>query len=275
MKFVVMLLVLFVRRLNLVWPEWLAKRSWRARLDLWQQRFEQSAALPRWLFSVLLPALLVMLVFYVLSNILWGLPAWVAGFFLLLWLWGTESESNQLDALLAYGRLQDWPAVDQLVDASVLQEAADKDYRLDQRVLVVGTETLFASIFWLILLGYWACFFYLVNRLYLLHNQHKGEEEVAIAQALHDVLMFPVARLLVVCMALVADYQAVMQAVKGQWWSASNEGLLLTASQAINSEATSDEDADVLLRLEKMHGVLMRAMALWLVIAAIWVLLVV
>lgn len=274
MKFVIMLLVLFLRKLNINWPSWLANRSWQNLLMSYQQQFEQKSTVVSWLLLVFAPSLLVLLVFSGVSHWFWGLLGWAMAFILLMWMWGAESESNQIDALLAYGRLQDWEAFNQLVNQSELKNTNASAQQLDQRVLLAGAETLFASIFWLVVLGYWAFFFYLVNRAFCLHEHKAGEEEQSIAQAVHEVLMFPIARLLVVCIALVADYSTVMHQVKGKLLSAPNSELLLSASQGVNSNRSNLDEQQTLNHLEQMHGVLMRAMALWLVMGAVWILLV-
>jgi AmpE protein len=278
MKLLVLLLVLALRRLDLAWPAWLLgeDRVRRWLLPFWQ-RLGQSSSPLHWGLGVLLPALLVALLFYALGQILWGIPGWFAGALLLLWLWGGESEFRQVEELLALGRMQDRERLYAMAQDS-FQVSPGRDFfaRLQDSFFLRDARVLFASIFWLILLGYWAVFLYLVNRLYL---QCLGDEETEgnrLAARLDLVLFYPVARLLVVCLALTSDFQQVMGAVRGRLLALPSETLLhlaVTGVLAHSERAGDDALSRQMERLEVLHAAMLRTLALWLVIAAVWVML--
>lgn len=274
MKFIVLLVVLGLRRLDLHWPHWLVvKQRLEAQLPGWRQ--PATKPLLSWLLAVLLPTLVIALVLALLDRVLWGIPSWFAGGLLLLWLWGAKSEFRQVEELLALGRLGDRAGVERLAAENFAVPAGAHFFRrLQQRFLMRDARVLFASIMWLMLLGYWAVFLYLANRLFVARVQ---PERNNLARLLDEVMFYPVARLLVICLALTADFRAVMHAVAGQWLHASGEQLLQLAAtgvQASTATDTGDELPRETARLEQLHAALLRALALWLVVAAVWVMLV-
>lgn len=278
MKLLVLLLVLALRRLELAWPAWLLGedrvRRW---LEPFWQRLGQLPAPVHWGLGVLLPSLLVALLFHGLGEILWGIPGWFAGALLLLWLWGGESEFRQVEELLALGRMQDRERLHAMAQDS-FQVSPGRDFfaRLQDSFFLRDARVLFASIFWLILLGYWAVFLYLVNRLYLQCMSDGNMEGDSLAARIDEVLFYPVARLLVVCLALTSDFQQVMGAVRGKLLDLPSEALLhlaVTGVLAHSGRAGDEALSQQMERLEVLHATMLRTLALWLVMAAIWVML--
>lgn len=274
MKFIVLLVVLGLRRLDLPWPHWLVvKHRLEAQLPGWRQ--PATKPLLTWFLTVLLPALVIAVVLTLLDSLLWGGPAWFVGGLLLLWLWGAKSEFRQVEKLATLGRLGDRAGVEALAtEAFAVPAGAGFFQRLQKRFLMRDARVLFASIMWLMLLGYWAVFLYLANRLFVARLRPEPNN---LARLLDEVMFYPVARLLVVCLALTADFRAVMQAVAGQWLGASGEQLLYLAAtglQAATPAETGNELQRETARLEQLHAALLRALAMWLVVAAVWVMLV-
>src|SRR5690606_40080376 len=98
------------RRLDFTWPQWMLDRHRVSHvLDRWRDKVEPFGlgGVPRWLVLVALPVLAVALVLGLLHEILWGLPGFIAGGLLLLWLLGGESEFRQVDDLLVRSRMND------------------------------------------------------------------------------------------------------------------------------------------------------------------------
>lgn len=275
MKLLVLLVVLALRRLELNWSAWLLGEARLARPLLpWWQKLAGLPATLHWCLAVLLPTLLLALAFHGLQILLWGLLGWLAGAVLLLWLWGAESEFRQVEALLAVGRMQDKASLEAMA-ADSFQVPPGRNFfpRLQDAFLLRDARVLFASIFWLILLGYWAVFLYLANRFYL---QRMQPGESSLAAGLDLVLFYPVARLLVLCLALVSDYQQVMAAVRGKLWDLPSEALLHLAIGGVLSHSGAVAESDLaqqMDRLELLHAALLRTLALWLVMAALWIML--
>lgn len=245
----------------------------RVLLPCWQ-RLGDAASRLHWLLAVLLPSLLMAALFYVLGELLWGLLAWGAGALLLLWLWGAESEFRQLEELLALGRMQDREGLEAMAqDSFQVSPGANFFARLQSSFFLRDARVLFASIFWLILLGYWAVFLYLLNRCYL--HVFKASDD-SLAAGLDRIMFYPVARLLVLCLALASDYQQVMAAVKGRLLALpSNELLQLAVAGVLarSGETSADVLAQQMDRLEVLHATMLRTLALWLVLAAVWIML--
>src|SRR5690606_21792317 len=109
MKLLVLLVVLGLRRLDVMWPAWLAGGGQMERLQQAISKLlaDSSPDLLAWTVRVALPSLLVAIVMLVLQDWLWGLAGWVVGGVLLLALLGPESEFRHLDDMLVRGRMND------------------------------------------------------------------------------------------------------------------------------------------------------------------------
>lgn len=276
MKLLVVLLVLALRRLEITWPEgWSGEgRVGRWWLPYWQ-RLGAGHTAWHWLLAVVLPASILALIFHGLSQVLWGFPVWVAGALLLLWLWGGESEFRGMESLLALGRMGDHERLFQAANERFQVPAGENFFaRLQQRFLMRDARVVFASIFWLMLLGYGAVVLYLVNRLYLRHYQ---PGDTSLAAGLDTLLFYPVACLMVLCLALASDFQRVMASVKEHWRGLDGEMLLQQAVIGALSHCLvvgENEFQQHLDRLEVLHATLLRTLALWLVIASVWTMLI-
>ncbi len=274
MKLLAILVVLALRRLELSWPEWLQSRDRISRgVSPWWALLGKKSSWWHWGLAVLLPTLVVAAIFYLLQWVAWGLFGWLLGIALLLWLWGGASEFRQIDQLLVLGRLHNQEALEQQAERLFDVSPGDDFYkRLQRRFLLRDARVVFASIFWLVLLGYWAAFLYLLNRIYIRHLQPTSGGFI---ERLDYVLFYPVSRLLVLCIALASDFNRVTIGVKGHWLDWPGERLLSVAMY--NAFSVSEEDKVLtteLEKLERLHTLLLRALALWLVMAAVFVMLV-
>ncbi|MCH8543321.1 MAG: hypothetical protein LAT61_07115 [Alcanivorax sp.] len=313
MKLVVLLVVLALRRLDMAWPQaFLGRERFAQMLAPWRARVDDMGLPPalapivRWLLLVLVPVIVVALLMCLLHNVLWGLPGFIAGGVLLLWLLGAESEFRQQEDLLARGRMNDPDEFAETAERHfgvdegeygqeheqeheyeayqepVLAGPAQPGYfaRLYRRILRQDALQLFATVFWLIALGYWAALLYVLNlTLVRDENTHgsEAESEPSPARLLHMALFWMPSRLLVLCLALAGNFGRVADAVSGRVWRLDDgEALLGKALEgALDKPApdasTQDQFQAGVDRLEELQGVLLRCLAIWLILAAVWI----
>lgn len=276
MKLIVLLVVLALRRLDIVWPSWLrdvnpvhlAMRRWVP---------QHAGDGPAWLLGVLLPAVLVTLVMAWLDQVAWGLPGWLVGGGLLLWLLGTESEFRQLDELVVRARMDDEEEFGALArDRFAMSDTvASEGYlqRLCRQVSEHEAGTLFATVFFFITLGYGAAVLYVLNR-WLANSDAPGHQWAKICDAAFYWLP---ARLLVLALALGGDFRRVMEAVEARLWQFDEPDLFADAMQAaldVDGDELAPELSSMVPVLEDLQALLLRVLAIWLIFAALWVLLV-
>lgn len=284
MKLLILLVVLALRRMELDWPAWLSGRE----RFLWLTAPLASAAASlgaggfvAWLLRVALPALVAGLLLALLHGMLWGLAGWLAGGLLLLWLLGTESESRLVDDMLVRGRMNDPDGLSEIARESfgVSGSADDEGWfsRLYDRILGREAHHLFATIFWLVALGYWAAVLYVLN-LALVRQADAEDTALEPARLAHTALFWLPGRLLILCLALAGDWHRVTGAVNSRLWELSEtEPLLQDALRAALDRDDIEEPGSLqaaMDALEAEQGLLLRCLALWLLLAAVWVLLV-
>lgn len=281
MKLLVLLVVLGLRRLDVVWPAWLAGGGQMERLQQAIGRLlaDSSPDLLAWTVRVALPSLLVAIVMLVLHGWLWGLPGWIAGGVLLLALLGPESEFRLLDDMLVRGRMNDPDTLGNLASEhfGAQGKPGDSGYFADlmMRILHRDSGHLFATVFFLMALGYWAAFFYLANRWLMSRSSVPGQR----AAATVDAAMFWLpSRLLILVMALAGDFRRVMDAVDGRMLQLEDNHQVLEDATIAALDLGEAPDPDDLPAgvdmLEALQSLLLRCLALWLILAAIWIMLV-
>lgn len=281
MKLLILLVVLGLRRIELAWPAWLIDPARFARLLLPLGDLAGAVRLAgvlRWALMVALPAVVIGGLIAWLHCVLWGLPGWIAGGLLLLWLLGPGSESRQVDDLLVRGRMNDAEGVAEtaaLFDVDAAPGDTGFYSRLGRSILHREAGHLFATIFWLITLGYWAALLYVLNHFVVrVGDRDDGCRETAVV--LHTALFWIPGRLLVLCMGLAGNWQRVSGAIAGRFWQLDDTTPLLdeAMSAALEHDGTEPGDLQAAMdRLEDQQGLLLRCLALWLLLAALWVLL--
>lgn len=296
MKLVVLLVVLALRRLDFAWPgAFLRRERFSEALAPLRDRVE-GVGLPavlRWAVLVLVPVAVVALLLCLLHGFLWGLPGFIAGGVLLLWLLGAESEFRQQESLLERGRMNDPEAFSEAAerhfgmrgDVDDAGDAEQPDYftRLYRRIVRQDARQLFATVFWLIALGYWAALLYVLNLTLVREESLRGEAfdesapEPSPARLMHTALFWLPSRLLVLCLALAGNFGRVADAVSGRVWKLDDgeallddalEGALEKPDPAAQAQDRLQAGVD---RLEELQGVLLRCLAIWLILAAIWI----
>lgn len=280
MKLIVLLLVLALRRLDIQWPAWLLDRHRvRHALAPLAQRADESG-LPEglaWALVVLPLVITVLLVFLLLDGALWGLLSLLAGMAVLLWLMGPVSEFRAVDEIMALGRMNDAEAFAGRAE-EVFQAPSDITQHgyfdnLMQRVLHREARYLFATVFYLVTLGLPMAVLYVLNR-WLAGHQGPGSET---ARTLDTALFWLPARLLILALALAGDFRRVMDAAGAQLWRLDESDSVLASAMdaALDMPVEDPDDFQAGLdRLASAQSLLQRALALWLIMAALWVVLV-
>jgi AmpE protein len=281
MKLLILLVVLALRRLEIDWSRSFTEPGRFAPLLALVSSAAASLNLAgglRWALMVLLPAAVVAWLICLLEGLLWGLPAWIAGGALLLWLLGARSEVRLVDDMLVRGRMNDTEGLVALASEQFGVEGDPKDPAfvsdLSRQILFREAHHLFATIFWFALLGYFAAMAYVLNYC-LLRLGDEEEKARDVAGVLHTALFWLPARLLVVCLALAGDWHRVMSACEGRLWQMADSETLLEdcLDAALGRSADNDGSLPAAVdRLEGLQGLLLRSLALWLLFAAGWVL---
>jgi len=276
MKLLVILLVLALRRRDGGWPLWLTREERHQRLI---DRLSPGGGALAWWLAVALPTLLVALLFSWLCGLAGALLTLVLGSVLLLWLIGVESEFRRMDTLLVRGRMNDRDALAgsaaQAFDALPLNEpagAADEHAwfnDLGDR-FVLRAADLFAVLFWVTVLGFGAALLFVLNRAWLQRHPEGNDW----ARSLDTALAWIPSRLTTLALALVGHFGMVAKAVSGRIWRLDDSRGLQTraADAAIGGDADGDEPAFQagVNRLEGLQELMLRALAVWLIFAALW-----
>ena len=274
MKLLVILLVLALRRRDGGWPLWLTREERHQRFI---DRLSPGGGALAWWLAVALPTLLVALLFSWLCGPVGALLTLLLGGGLLLWLIGVESEFRRMDTLLVRGRMNDRDALAgsaaRAFDTGPLDDVPDSERAwfndlADRFVLRAGD--LFAVLFWVTVLGFGAALLFVLNRAWLRrHPEHSDW-----ARSLDIALAWIPARLTALALALVGHFGMVAQAVSGRIWRLDDSRGLLTlaADAALGGDADSDEPAFQagVNRLEALQELMLRALAVWLIFAALW-----
>ncbi|EKF74242.1 inner membrane protein AmpE [Alcanivorax hongdengensis A-11-3] len=276
MKILLLLVVLGLRRLDIHWPAWLMDEQRHDRwLQAWAARFGQGMLL--WWLAVVLPSVLLTLLFAYGDSIGFLLLLLVPAGILLLWLLGAQSEFRYVDELLVRGHMNDSQGFADLAadEFGISGSTQTPDYfpALTARILEREMR-LFAAIFWLMTLGFGALTFYLLNRVWL-NRQEQSDSRLRDLQAILDGIP---RQLLVLCMALAGNFSAVMSRMNGHWWRQDKAAppldqiVLVALDDAPGKAPVSLPEG--MEQLEALQGLLLRCMAIWLILAALWVVLV-
>lgn len=274
MRLFVILLVLGARRLDSGWPGWLTRDD-RHQSLLATLAPHRHGVLGWWL-AVALPAVLVALFFGWLHGFWGALLTLVLGSVLMLWMVGVESEFRPVDELLVRGRMNDREALLACARESFGHPEGEPDKAwfsgLGECVLERAAG-LFAVIFWITVLGFGAALLLVLNRAWLARHPDHCDW----SRSLDAAMSWIPNRLTALALALVGHFGAVMHKIGGRIWRLDDGATLLgqAARAALDEEGRSAEtgfQAGVDL-LEALQGLLLRALAVWLIFAALWTLL--
>lgn len=274
MKLLVILLVLALRRLDGGWPAWLASPNR-------QQRWLAALAPNRlgalgWWLAVALPALLVAVLFAWFQGFWGALATLLLGSLLLLWMIGVRSEFRQTDELLVRGRMRDHDALVARAAEDFQQPAGEPDrdwFHVLGAGLVMRVLAVFSALFWFAVLGPGAALLLMLNRAWLARRPEHSDW----ARSLDAALTWIPARLTVLALALVGHFGTVARATAGRLWRLDDSCELLgAAAGAALCEEVREPGQGLeggVDYLEGLHGLLLRALAVWLIFIALWTLL--
>jgi AmpE protein len=139
--------------------------------------------------------------------------------------------------------------------------------------ILAREQQLFIAIFWLVVLGFGAAFLVVLNRAWVIRA---GDEQANNWQMrLDGWLSWPANRLLVLSMALAGDFTAVMEKMRGHWLRQEHSGESLQQVVNVALEAPPSGESGSLSaaldHLESLQGLLLRCVAIWLILSALWI----
>ncbi len=274
MTFLMLILVLGLRRLESGWPHWMIDSQ---RHQAWLQRLANrfGNGLMLWGIGVLLPAVVLTFLECWLQGF-WGQWLWlIFGGAVLLWLLGGHSEFRQVDELLVRGRMSDPEGFAALAEDEFGVQGDPRDPVVQQALAeeVLGREKqLFVAIFWLVLLGLPAALLVVLNGAWA---QRAERDNTRWATTLNLWLHWPAQRLLIFSMAVVGDFAAVLDCMRGHWFTLQGEDKQLAMAAQVAMDVPEQQEGSPFYRiiapLESLQGLLLRCMAVWLILAAVWV----
>ncbi|HRQ63862.1 MAG TPA: cobalamin biosynthesis protein [Xanthomonadaceae bacterium] len=258
------------------WLDWLATRPKLGRL--W--RGEGGL-----LLSLAPPLLIVLLVQTLLGGSLYGLAAFLFAVALLFYCWGPRDLDVDVEAIRQ--------APDQAARRAAAQALSPHAGRVDiplqgsaliHAVFSAAIRRWFGVLFWFLLLGPLGAALYRLTQLLAEAQPANGPLPLAqtnAAQRLLAILDWPVAHLMTLALALVADFDAVRVAWQ-QWhhdrgsWFALDNGFLLAAARASVASTREDHEEEEIEGVPPELGEAMRRvwriLIVWLTVLALLVL---
>jgi len=240
----------------------------------------------RW--SFLLPLVLPLAGIAVLQwfarEWLLGLPAFLLALAVLFFCWGPRDLDLDVEAVASAG--------DEETRANALKQlCADDDLRCEGTSLVhaVFRQALsrwFGVLFWFLVLGPFGALAYRLIVIYHHHRQGLGEVQQTLLSQWRAALDWPAAQLMVLALALVAHFDAVVSAwrdwhtARGEGWWVLDLGFLDAAARAsvredlveAAEEGELQDLAPALRELRDAMSLVWRVLLAWLCVLALFVL---
>jgi AmpE protein len=258
------------------WLEWLATRPQLSRI------WSGEAGL---LLSLLPLLLLVLLVQTLLGSVLYGLGAFLFAVVVLFYCWGPRDLDLDVEAIRQ--------APDQPARRAAAQALSPHPGRVDiplqgsaliHAVFSASIRRWFGVLLWFLLLGPLGAALYRLTQLLAEAQPADGPLSAAqagAAQRLLAILDWPVAQLMTLALALVADFDAVRRAwahwheERGAWFILDN-GFLLAAARASVASDNEDHEEEAVEGVPPELGEAMRRvwriLIVWLTVLALLVL---
>lgn len=276
MTFLMLILVLGLRRLESDWPHWMINRQ---RHQAWLQRMSSrfgNGGLS-WGLGIVVPAVVLAVVECQLQGF-WGQWLWLfLGGGVLLWLLGGHSEFRQVDELLVRGRMSDPEGFAALAEDEFEIQGDPQSPAMQQALaekVLSREQRLFVAIFWLVIAGLPAALVVVLNHAWACRMER---EHTHWATRLDQWLCWPAQRLLIFSMALVGDFAAVLDCMRGHWFKLQGAEQHAAMAARVAMELPDQEEGSPFYRiiapLESLQGLLLRCLAVWLILAALWVML--
>ncbi|MGB2246884.1 MAG: regulatory signaling modulator protein AmpE [Alcanivorax sediminis] len=276
MTFLMLILVLGLRRLESDWPHWMINgQRHHAWLQILASRFGNGLLL--WCLAIAIPAVLLGLIECWLQGF-WGQWLWLLlGSVVLLWLLGGHSEFRQVDELLVRGRMNDPEGFAALAEDEFGVQGDPMEPAVQQALAerILGREQqLFVAIFWLVVFGLPAALVVVLNHAW---SQRAERENTRWATTLDHWLSWPAQRLMIFSMALVGDFAAVLDYMRGHWLklqgAEKHAAIAARVAMDVPEQEVGSPFYQMIAPLESLQGLLLRCMAVWLIMAALWVML--
>ena len=157
-----------------------------------------------------------------------------------------------------------------LGDGGATHEAGQD--RVISAIMLRAHEYLFAIVFWFLLLGAVGALLYCLAA-NLAHKHEKADDGYAGAvRDLHNILMWPSARLLALGFALGGSLVSALESwrtVSGHTLDISREVIALSGFGALHYDPASEEDADnevFIARLSETQALINRTLIVWLIV---------
>ena len=218
------------------------------------------------------------------SEWLFGLPAFVLALAVLFFCWGPRDLDLDVEAVASAGD-EDTRAV------ALKQLCADVDLRCEGTSLVhaVFRQALsrwFGVLFWFLLLGPFGALAYRLIVIYHQHRQGLGEAQQNLLDQWRAVLDWPAAQLMVLALAMVGHFDAVISAwrdwhvARGEGWWVLDLGFLDASARAsvredlveAAEEGELQDIAPALRELRDAMSLVWRVLLAWLCVLALFVL---
>lgn len=232
-----------------------------------------------WLLCLAVPLLLLGLLQWLLHERLYGIPQMVLGVLVLVLCWGPRDLERDVEALVyAEDPAQRELAVGQLYDDTL--HAGREATGLNHAVMVALLRRALGVLFWFLLLGAVGALGYRLLVMLALRPQLLSLRAGERLRGVLAVVEWPVAQLMVLTMALVGNFQPVMQAWQqaGRWNAPQAEDLLGQAVDAALPALPAEidrHDAPVWERAPALRQAMLlcwRMLGLWLVLMVVWML---
>lgn len=236
------------------------------------------------LAAVLLPALLVFAAAWLLAGHWLGVPWLLFALAVLLWTLGPRELESDLEELLNAG--EGAPR-----DAALGHFSGDHDVQpCWTAACAVGMgvnaalRRRYAVLFWFFVLGPGGALLYRLARLAALQARAHADAPPGPAARLAAALEWPAALLMVLAMALVSNFDAVLGSLRqwhqqaGRSWLGLDPAFLpAVAAAGVNADVEAgdgyaEDSTDIAGELEDLAHLLNRVLVVWLVLAAVLVL---
>ncbi len=238
------------------------------------------------LLAVVPPVLLVALVQALLSDVLFGLLAFVFAVLVLVYTLGPRDLDADAEAYINALEVADEEDAQRRAEAILETEpsadAGERTRLVADALLVKANEAVFAVLFWFAVLGPAGAALY---RLAWVLKKQAGTEEssdfAAAAQRLHGIVAWLPARLLAVGYALAGSFEEAIHAWRGYYdkWSLrfgdSNVGVLVCAGNGalhLNVERDASVEDRVEAGTDLIHavlGLIWRTLVIWVTVIAL------
>src|SRR5699024_10462127 len=187
---------------------------------------------------------------------------------------GAVSEFRYVDNLLLRAEINDEVAfATKAQDYFAIQgDTTDEGYvdTLVRHAIVKNAEGVFATLFWLFVLGAGGALFYALN--FTLAQRYSGQ---GIARIIHNSMCWLPHRLFVIAVACVGSFRGATEPSAPYWWSFSDDKALLNALVPEGLDLLHKDKGGTMLeeaqiKLSALLNILNKSFALWLIFGVLW-----